>query len=116
MGVVVIVLEVLLGLAFVVSGGQKLAGAKGMRKEFERFGYSARFMYLTGLLEVAGAVGMFAGLFAPVWGALAGLLLATVMGGAVYSHVRAGDPVGEAVPASMLLVLAATVGAIHVLV
>ena len=114
MGVAVIVLEVLLGLAFVVSGGQKLAGAKGMRKEFERFGYSARFMYLTGLLEVAGAMGMFAGLFAPLWGALAGLLLSAVMAGAVYSHVRAGDPAVQAVPASVLLVLAVAVSALYV--
>lgn len=97
--------------AFLGAGVQKLAGAKDQKDLFKRSGYPMWFMYLTGILELTGAVGMFAGVFAPVWGALAGLLLAAVMIGAVSSHLRAGDPVGNLAPPSVLLILALAVSA-----
>ena len=116
MSVVMIVLMILVGLAFLASGGQKLAGSEGQKKDFNRFGYPQWFMYLTGVLEITGAIGMFIGVFVPVWGALAGLLLAVVMAGAVTTHIRVKDSVQNMAPASVLLVLALAVSVIYFLV
>lgn len=55
------------------------------------------------------------GVFAPVWGALAGLLLAGVMTGAIVSHVRIGDSVSSFAPTSVLLVFSLAVSSIHFL-
>jgi hypothetical protein len=114
MGVTMIVLEVLLGLAFLGFGGMKVSGNEKQKQEFKRFGYPLWFMHLTGLLELTGAFGMLAGVFlAPMWGAVAGLLLAAVMVGAIATHIRVKDPVGKLVPPSVLLVLALAVSAIY---
>ena len=113
MGTAMIVLMIVVSLAFLAAGGQKLVGSEGQKKDFARFGYPAWFMYFTGAMEVTGAVGMFAGVFAPVWGALAGLLLAAVMVGAVATHIRVGDPVKNVVPASVLGLLALTVSLVY---
>lgn len=115
MGTATIVLMIVVGLAFLAAGGQKLAGSESLKKDFRRFGYPVWFMYLTGALEVMGAVGMFVGVFVPVLGALAGLLLLGVMTGAVASHIRVGDPVKNVVPASVLGVLALAVSLIYFL-
>lgn len=116
MSIAMIILEILVGLAFLGSSSQKLTGSKSQKQDFERFGYPVWFMYLTGVLELTGAIGMFIGIFVPVWGALAGLLLAAVMAGAVTTHIRVKDPVGKMAPASVLLVLALAVSAIYFLV
>jgi uncharacterized membrane protein YphA (DoxX/SURF4 family) len=115
MGIAMMVLEVLVGLAFLGAGGQKLAGAKSQKADFERFGYPSWFMYLTGAIELTGAVGMFVGVFVPVWGALAGLWLGAVMAGAIATHLRVKDPLGKMAPPAVLLLLAVTVSAIYFL-
>lgn len=104
-----IVLEVLLGLAFLASGGQKLAGAKGQKEMFEHLRYPEWFLYVAGLVEAVGALGMLIGLLSPILALLAGLLLAAQMVGALVSHVRVKDAVGKMAPALALLVLAAAV-------
>jgi len=109
MQVAAIVLEVLLGLAFLAAGGQKLAGAEGQKKDFAHLRYPGWFMYVAGLVEVIGALGVLFGIFAPISAVLGGLLLAAQMVGAVASHVRVKDPVRRMVPPSVLLVLAAAV-------
>ena len=113
MSVWIMVLMGLVGLAFLATGGQKLAGSESLQKDFRRFGYPQWFMYLTGALEVTGAVGMFVGIFAPLWGALGGLLLAAVMAGAVATHIRVGDPTKNIAPASVLGLLALAVSLVY---
>jgi len=105
------VLQVLLIVAFLGAGGQKLAGAEGMVSEFERYGYPDWFMYFTGAVEVTGAAGLLLGFFRPLLTPLAALLLTATMVGAVFTHVRLEDPVQSALPPSALLVIAATVSA-----
>jgi len=113
MQILAMVLQVLLGLAFLGAGGSKLAGSKEAVNDFERFGYPRWFMYVTGVVEITGAMGMLAGIFVPVVGILASLWLAAVMLGALFTHLRLKDPASKMVPALVLMVLALTVSAIR---
>lgn len=73
----------LLALIFLASGSAKLLALPFEVEAFARWGYSPEFMYLTGILEVAGGIG----LLIPRISALASLFLAGLMIGAVYTHL-----------------------------
>lgn len=109
MQVAAVIVEILLGLAFLAAGGQKLAGAESQKEIFTHLKYPIWFMYVAGLVEVIGALGMIVGIFSPIWAFLAGLLLTAQMIGALASHARVKDPVQRMVPSSVLLVLAVAV-------
>ena len=97
------VLQVATGLAFLAAGTSKLAGAQQMVEMFDKIGAGQWFRYLTGLLEVTGAISLFVPRFA-FYGAA---LLVAVMAGAVFTHltVLGGSPV----PAATLLVMSAII-------
>src|SRR5580658_7505606 len=97
------VLRALVGLAFLAAGGAKLAGAPPMVAIFAVIGVGQWFRILTGVLEVAGALG----LFIPRATFYAALLLAGVMAWAVGFHlVMLG---GNPVPALVLLLLSGAI-------
>ncbi len=73
----------LLTLIFLLSGGAKLLGLDFELEAFERWGYPLWFMYLTGAVEVLGAVV----LLIPRLAAVAALGLSGVMVGAVATHL-----------------------------
>ncbi|KRR05397.1 DoxX family protein [Bradyrhizobium jicamae] len=93
----------LLALAFLGAGGAKLYGVPMMVEEFHHIGLGQGFRYLTGGLEVFGAIL----LLLPRKAAFGALLLICVMIGAVITHllVIGGSPV----PAIVLLALNAVV-------
>jgi putative oxidoreductase len=93
----------LAALAFLAAGGSKLAGAAAMVELFNKVGLGQWFRYVTGVLEVGGAVGV----LMPGYAFFAAALLASVMVGAIIAHltVVGGSPVAPAV----LLVLTATI-------
>ena len=93
------ILSGLLALAFIAAGGGKLAGTAVMVDLFAKVGLGQWFRYFTGLLEVAGGIGL---LF-PRYAFYAAILLAIVMVGAVVAHVTVLG--GSPAPAFMLLVL-----------
>lgn len=94
------VLRVVVGLAFLAAGGSKLAGAPAMVAMFAKIGFGQWFRILTGLLEVAGAIG----LLVPRLAVYAASMLAVVMVGAIGFHLtRLG---GNPVPPIILLLLA----------
>ena len=109
MGILTKAPQVLLGAAFLGAGGQKLAGTDQMIEDFDRYGYPQWFRVVTGTVEVAGAVGMLAGLFRPAVTPLAGLLLSATMAGALATHVRLKDPAKNMVPPSVLLAMSGAV-------
>lgn len=76
-------LQALLAVAFLFFGGSKLAGTEMMVNVFENVGVGQWFRYVTGLLEVGGAVL----LLIPALAGLGGLLLACVMVGATFAHL-----------------------------
>jgi uncharacterized membrane protein YphA (DoxX/SURF4 family) len=93
------VLQILAAAAFLAAGGSKLAGVQQMVDVFEKVGIGQWFRYVTGLLEVGGAIG----LLIPRYTFYAAALLAAVMVGAVISHltVLGGSP---AAPVVLLLI------------
>lgn len=96
------ILQILAAFVFLGAGGSKLAGTADMIAVFDKVGVGQWFRYLTGLLEISGAVG----LLIPRLSFYAALLLAVVMIGAIISHltVLGGSP---AAPIVLLIVTAA---------
>ena len=94
-------LQILAAVAFLAAGGSKLAGAERMVAMFETLGFGQWFRFVTGGLEVLGAVL----LLIPRTTWLGGALLAVVMVGAIFTHlVLIG---GSFVPALVLLIITA---------
>ncbi|HEY0604407.1 MAG TPA: DoxX family protein [Herpetosiphonaceae bacterium] len=92
----------LLTLGFLLFGGGKLAGAQMNVDNFTRWGYPIWFMYLTGLIEVVGAV-----LLWPQRTRLIGaLLLVATMLGAIATHLVNNELAFAAMPVVLLLLAA----------
>jgi hypothetical protein len=66
-----------------------------------------------GLLELAGASGVLLGLAQPRIGIAAAAGLGLLSGGAIATHLRAGDAPAAAAPALLALVLSATTAALQ---
>ena len=94
-----IAIRALLTLAFIAAGAGKLAGAEMMVATFDTIGIGQWFRYLTGLIEVGGAIA----LWLPAARALAAALLLCTMAGAALAHVAILGP--SVVPALVLGVL-----------
>jgi putative oxidoreductase len=76
-------LALLLALVFIMAGGAKLIGSSAMVQEFGQIGFGQWLRYLTGILEVSGAVG----LLIPKYSFPAALQIAVVMVGATFTNV-----------------------------
>jgi putative oxidoreductase len=96
-------LQGLAAFGFLAAGGSKLAAAPAMVEMFAKVGAGQWFRYLTGALEVIGAVA----LLVPRAAFYGAVLLAAVMIGAIVTHlaVLGGSPI----PALVLLVIVGTV-------
>ena len=95
--------RILLALAFGAAGSAKLAGVEQMVASFESIGWGQWFRYVTGGIEVAGALLM----LIPATGLYAGLLLGGTMLGGTVSHLLVVP--GSPVPAMVLGLLCALV-------
>lgn len=93
-------LRIALALAYVSGGFSKLTGAPAMVALFTKIGFGDWFRYLTGILEVIGAVG----LLIPRTSFYAACLLAIVMVGAIGFHLTSLS--GNPTPAIAFLLLA----------
>jgi putative oxidoreductase len=103
LNIVLWILQILAASAFLLAGGLKLAGAEPMVAMFDKIGLGQWFRYLTGGMEVTGAIL----LLIPATVTLGGALLAVTMVGAIATHlfVLGGSPV----PAIVLFVMVGTV-------
>ncbi len=90
-------LRVLLALFFAAAGTAKLAGAAQMVQIFDHIGIGQWFRYVTGIVEVTGAIL----LLVPSTGFFGGLLLCVTMVFAVATHllVIGGSPIPAIVAA-----------------
>lgn len=89
----------LVAAGFALTGIAKLIKAPAMVVRAEHAGFSVRAYQLIGAAEVAGALGVLAGLRFPVFGYAAGACLFLLMAGAVLTHIRLGDKLAELAPA-----------------
>lgn len=96
-------LRILLALAFGAAGAAKLVGVPQLVSIFEIIGWGQWFRYLTGSIEVLGAVMM----LVPATGLPAGLLLGGTMVGATLSHLLVVP--GSPAPSIVLGLLCAVV-------
>jgi putative oxidoreductase len=89
---------------FLLAGGLKLAGVPMEVQLFDAIGVGQWFRYLTGMLEIGGAVGLFVPAAAP----FAALILATVMIGAIVTHlfIVGGSPLAPIVLFTIALAIA----------
>jgi len=99
-------LSIVLGLFFVAQGASKMAGETAVHwaSRFERWGYPSGFQWAVGVVEICGAVA----LFAPRTRRLAAVSLTVVMAGAIITHVMHGETPRVVVPlilSGMLLLL-----------
>ena len=101
--IVVWVLQAVLATAFLAAGGAKLAGVEQMVQTFDAIGVGQWFRYVTAVVEIASG----AALLLPGYAAVGAVLLVCTMVGAVITHLFVIG--GSAVPALVLLVLAALV-------
>lgn len=100
-------LRALLTIAFVGAGGAKLAGAEMMVATYDTIGLGQWFRYLTGIVEIAGAVL----LWLPGRQVVGAGLLGATMVGAVLAHWLVLGP--SAVPSIILGLLSAGVLYLH---
>ncbi len=107
------IVQMLTAAVLVLAGGTKLAGADMQIALFEQIGLGQWFRYVTGGLEVLGAIL----LLVPTTAAMGAALLAPTMVGAMVTHlfIIGGSPV----PALVLLLMTVAVawyrwpGSIH---
>ena len=77
------ILAVLLAVVFLFAGGVKLLGSRAMVQEFTQIGAGQWLRYVTGVLEVSGAIGV----LIPKYRLWAALQLAVVMAGATAVNI-----------------------------
>lgn len=100
-------IRALLTLAFVAAGMSKLAGVEMMVATYDAIGVGQWFRYVTGLIEIGGAIL----LWVPGLTVVGAGLLGATMVGAVLSHLLILGP--SAVPAIILGLLSAAVLYLH---
>ncbi len=92
----------LLALLFVAGGIPKILGLGSAASEFTRFGYSATFRLLIGVLEIAGGLALLVPRFA-LYGAA---ILLVIMAGAIWTLLNVGDsPVPPIVVGALVALL-----------
>ena len=101
-------LRVLLTLSFVGAGLAKLTGAEMMLDTFDAIGFGQWFRYVTGVIEVGGAVL----LWLPGRQVLAAALLGATMVGALVAHVLVLG-IAQGIPAAILGLMCTALIYIH---
>jgi putative oxidoreductase len=96
------ILAVLLAVAFTMAGGIKLISRQGMVQEFAQIGFGQWLRYVTGILEVSGAIGV----LIPKLRFWASLQIATVMAGATVTNLVILHLPGTAGLTAVLMALA----------
>jgi len=79
--------------------------AKSMLEEFAAYGLPGWFCYIIGVLKVGAALCLLAGLVVPALVAPAAGLIAALMVGALFMHLKVRDPWKKSLPAFCLLLL-----------
>lgn len=109
------ILQALLAVAFVGAGGTKLASSPDALRANPQMGWTQDFgdgtIAAIGAAEVAGGIGLVAPAafgIAPVLTPVAGVALGALMAGAVYTHVRRGEPPYAPLVLGVLAVTAGT--------
>ena len=111
MSIPIIVVQVVLGLLFVLLGSLLVAGMNMFVEYFRRFGYPQWFRIVTGSLEMLGGIGLLIGIWLSWLAALASVGLTLVMLGAFLTEVRTRESMQKIVQPIVLGALAIVIAA-----
>jgi len=93
---------------FMLGGGiGKVTGQPAMRQSAQHFAIEWERYRFLGVVEIAAAVGVMAGLWLNGLGLAAGVGVTALMVGATLYHVRFGDPAKQSIPALVALAASA---------
>lgn len=107
-----LVLDILLALLLLATGGGKLAGAGSSHAIRDSLHVPGRRWRLIGALEVLGVIGLVIGLWMPVAATAAAIGVAALMIGAVITRLGAGQGRSAGVVADVLIGAGALVAAL----
>ncbi len=79
--------------------------ATNMSEEFAAYGLPGWSVAVVGFLKVTSAIALLVGIWMPELVRPAAIVVAVLMVGAITMHVRVGDPVKKALPATLMLAL-----------
>ena len=102
-------LGVVLAIFFLMAGGAKLLNPDAHSENFANWGYPLWFLYMTGIIEVGGAIG----LLIPTARLYSTFVLGGTMVGALLTHLRAGEMGAVPVPLVLLALLILLGWAVH---
>ena len=97
------VFQGLLGAVFLFSGVMKFS--KQMEAEFARYSYPDWFRVFTGIAEILAAGSVIVGIWNQTAAAWGGILIAVIMLGAIYTHIKTGDSASKLFMPVLLLLL-----------
>jgi|SRR5690625_2388987 len=106
--IVTIILQVLLGLGFLMFGYQKFT-SEDMKKGFEYFGYGDSFRLFTGFVEILSAIIIIVGIWVKPLATIGGIMIVATMIGAIITHVKIKDQVKNMAMPFTLFLLGAVV-------
>lgn len=113
MQIIAIIIQVLLGLAFLLAGSGKVMSAKQSLQQRDRLRVVPWFWWLTGAIEIVGALFVFAGIWVYILALIGGALLGATMIGAFFTHLLRRDTFSHYLPTIILLALAVVVIIAH---
>ncbi|MDQ0885682.1 putative oxidoreductase [Paenibacillus sp. V4I9] len=104
MNILSIILQVILGLGFLMFGFMKF-GSKQMVEGFKNYGYPGWFRVFTGMVEVISGVLVIAGIWNGTLAAWGSLIIVITMIGAIFTHFKIKDNVKQMMMPIFLLIL-----------
>jgi uncharacterized membrane protein YphA (DoxX/SURF4 family) len=113
MYIIFVILQSFLLVSMTFGGGSKLAGAKSFVEMFDSIRLPQWFRVVTGLVQLAGAAGLVIGYWNPEVAAWAGIWIGITMLVAGLSHIRVKQPIGQAIPAFVITLIAAALVVVH---
>lgn len=109
-----IILQLLLGFIFLMTGFGKITGNKMQAESFAHLKLKKEFRLVTGVAQLVGAVGLIIGTWYPVLASLSGIWLGMIMLGAAAAHLRVKDPLRQAVPAVVLCIVSFSIMVLNI--
>lgn len=98
-----IILQILLGLGFIMFGYQKFVSDE-MKQGFEYFGYGDGFRVFTALFEIVAGIIILVGIWVKPLATVGGIMIVLTMIGAILTHMKIKDELkGYMMPVVLLI-------------
>lgn len=115
MGIALIILAILLGIAAAGSAVQKLRRDATVVASMRAVGVRDSQIPILAILELLGVAGLIVGIWIPLVGVAAAMGLALYFLGAVIAHIRVKSSAKEAAPAVVIMLVAIATAILEVM-